>query len=92
MTDNTIGTSGLYAVGRFDGLVLILDAHNGRQSIRGFLNDESIEYRSHANIDSLAFGHCDYADQHLDRAPKRCLESIIGGLEVLINDNLCFLM
>ena len=87
---NTIGVSSLYSVGRFDGLVLTLDAHNGHQSIRGFLNDGSIEYRKHPNVDSLAFGHCDYAYRNLGRPSKLSLKSTTGGLEVLIDDNLCF--
>ena len=87
---STIGTSNLYTVGRFDGLVLALDAHNGRQSIRGFLNDGSIEYRSHPNVDSLAFGHCDYAYRNLGRPSKLSLKFTTGGLEVLIDDDLCF--
>ena len=87
---NTIGTSSLYTVGRFDGLVLVFDAHNGRQSIRGFLNDGSIEYKSHPNVDSLAFGHCDYAYRGLGRPSRLSLKSTTGGLEVLIDDILCF--
>jgi mannose-binding lectin 1 len=87
---STIGTSSLYSVGRFDGLVLALDAHNGRQSIRGFLNDGSVEYRSHPNVDSLAFGHCDYAYRNLGRPSELSVKSTTGGLEVLIDDTLCF--
>jgi lectin, mannose-binding 1 len=87
---NTIATSSLYSVGRFDGLVLTLDAHNGRQSIRGFLNDGSVEYRSHPNVDALAFGHCDYTYRNLGRPSKLSLKFTTGGLEVLIDDELCF--
>ena len=87
---NTIGTSSLYTIGRFDGLVIVFDAHNGRQSIRGFLNDGTTEYRSHPNVDSLAFGHCDYAYRNLGRPSRLSLKSTTGGLEVLIDDNLCF--
>lgn len=87
---NTIGTSSLYTVGRFDGLVLALDAHNGRQSIRGFLNNGSVEYRSHPNVDSLAFGHCDYVYRNLGRPSKLSVKSTTAGLEVLIDDRLCF--
>jgi lectin, mannose-binding 1 len=86
----TIGTSSLYTVGKFDGLVLALDTHNGRQSIRGFLNDGSVEYQSHPNVDSLAFGHCDYAYRNLGRPSKLSVKSTTGGLEVLIDGNLCF--
>jgi mannose-binding lectin 1 len=67
-----------------------LDAHNGRQSIRGFLNDDSVEYRSHPNVDSLAFGHCDFAYRNLGRPSKLSVKSTTGGLEVLIDDTLCF--
>jgi mannose-binding lectin 1 len=88
--EKTIGVSSLYSVGRFDGLVLVLDAHNGRQSIRGFLNDGSTDYRSHPNVDSLAFGHCDYAYRNLGRPSKLSLKSTTGGLEVRIDDKVCF--
>jgi len=87
---NTIGTSSLYTVGRFDDLVLALDAHNSRESIRDFLNGGSVEYRSHPNVDLLAFGHCDYAYRNLGRPSELSVKSTTGGLEVLIDDRLCF--
>lgn len=87
---STIGTSSLSTVGRFDGLVLVLDAHNGRQTIRGFLNDGSIEYRSHSNVDALAFGHCDYTYRNLGRPSKLTVQATTAGLEVLVDDRLCF--
>lgn len=89
---NAIGTSSIYTVGRFDGLALVVDTHNGRQTVRGFLNDGSIEYRSHANVDSLAFGHCDYVFRNLGRPSKITVKSTAsaGGLEVLVDNSLCF--
>ena len=86
----TVGTTSIYTVGRFDGLALVVDTHNGKQSIRGFLNDGSTEYRSHANVDSLAFGHCDYVYRNLGRPSRLRLKSTSGGLEVTIDEQPCF--
>ena len=87
---SAIGTSSIYTVGKFDGLALVVDTRNGRQSIRGFLNDGTTEYRSHSSVDSLAFGHCDYAYRNLGRPSTLRLKSGSNGLEVLIDENPCF--
>jgi mannose-binding lectin 1 len=52
----------VYNVDRFDGLALVIDekGHKGG-SIRGFMNDGRKSYKSQRDIDSLAFGRCDFA-------------------------------
>ncbi|KAF2972327.1 hypothetical protein GQX73_g1218 [Xylaria multiplex] len=63
-----IGSSSIYTVGRFDGLALVIDQHGGSAGmIRGFLNDGTIDFKSHHSVDSLAFGHCYYAYRNLGR-------------------------
>ncbi|EEH04222.1 conserved hypothetical protein [Histoplasma capsulatum G186AR] len=62
-----ISTASVYTAGRFDGFVLVIDVPNGRGgSVRGFLNDGTTDYNS-ANVDGLAFGHCDYSYRNLGR-------------------------
>ncbi|RMZ83038.1 hypothetical protein DV738_g1310, partial [Chaetothyriales sp. CBS 135597] len=82
-------THTLYTVHQFDGLVLVIDTIGGVQKIRGFLNDGTIDYASHANVDGLAFGHCDYV--YRNRPTSRLsVKSTPAGLSVTIDDQLCF--
>lgn len=86
---NTVAS--IYTAAKFDGLALVVDTNNGVQKIRGFLNDGSIEYRTHANVDSLAFGHCDYNYRNLGRPSKLQVKvTAAEGLQVLIDDRHCF--
>ncbi|KAJ5166040.1 hypothetical protein N7492_006336 [Penicillium capsulatum] len=85
-----VGTSSIHTVGQFDGFALVIDNHGGRGgSVRGFLNDGTTDYKSHRSVDSLAFGHCDYAYRNLGR-PSVIKIKHINGLEVTVDDKLCF--
>ncbi|KAL9104985.1 MAG: hypothetical protein Q9163_000157 [Psora crenata] len=87
----SIGTSSLYTVGSFDGMVLTIDQYGGRGgTIRGFMNDGSIDFNNHYSVDSLAFGHCDYAYRNLGRPSKLQIRQEAEIFEVLIDDKLCF--
>ena len=85
-----VSTSSIYTVGKFDGLALLVDTIGGVQKIRGFLNDGGVDYQSHPNVDSLAFGHCDYNYRNLGRPSKLRLTSSESGLEVTIDGKSCF--
>lgn len=86
-----IGTSSIYTVGQFDGLAVVMDTHGGRGgSIRGFLNDGTTDYKSHRSVDSLAFGHCDYAFRNLGRPSVLKLKHTNSLLEVTVDDKVCF--
>ncbi|GIJ89357.1 hypothetical protein Asppvi_008295 [Aspergillus pseudoviridinutans] len=86
-----IGSSSIYTAGQFDGLALVIDTHGGRGgSIRGFLNDGTTDYKSHRSVDSLAFGHCDYAYRNLGRPSVLRLKHTNSVLEVTVDDKLCF--
>ncbi|GAB7352626.1 hypothetical protein MBLNU459_g2999t1 [Dothideomycetes sp. NU459] len=86
-----VGHSGVYTVGKFDGLALIVDQYGGRGGgIRGFLNDGSVSFKDHHAIDSLAFGHCDYSYRNLGRPSRLRIENGHNGLKVEIDGNICF--
>ncbi|KAJ6119735.1 hypothetical protein N7523_004015 [Penicillium sp. IBT 18751x] len=86
-----VGTSSIYTVGQFDGLAVVIDTHGGRGgSIRGFLNDGTTDYKSHRSVDSLAFGHCDYAYRNLGRPSVLKLKYTSSILEVTVDDKVCF--
>ncbi|RKF81158.1 Protein ERGIC-53-like [Golovinomyces cichoracearum] len=86
-----IGTSSIYTVGKFDGLALAIDQYAGSGgSIRGFLNDGSVIYKSHHNVDSLAFGHCKYSYRNLGRSSRISISHNIGGLRVMVDGKACF--
>ncbi|TRX88521.1 hypothetical protein FHL15_010560 [Xylaria flabelliformis] len=86
-----IGSSSIYTVGRFDGLALVVDQHNGAAGmIRGFLNDGTVDFKSHHSVDSLAFGHCYHVYRNLGRPSQIKLRQTGNDFKVLIDDRLCF--
>lgn len=88
---NVVGTSSIYTVGKFDGLVLVIDQYAGSAGyIRGFLNDGSTDYKSHHSIDSLAFGHCEYAFRNLGRPSRLAIQQSSGDFKVTVDGHLCF--
>ena len=81
----------VYTVERFQGLVLSLDQYGGSGgAVRGFLNDGSMDFKGHHNLDSLAFGHCDYPFRNLGRPSRLRVKADGNGLEVLVDDRPCF--
>ncbi|EEA29043.1 hypothetical protein TMatcc_002593 [Talaromyces marneffei ATCC 18224] len=89
--ERSVGASSIYTVGQFDGFVLTIDTHGGRGgSIRGFLNDGTIAYNQHSNVDSLAFGHCDYAYRNLGRPSVIKIEQSSSLFQVTVDDKVCF--
>ncbi|MCJ1286333.1 hypothetical protein MMC26_005678 [Xylographa opegraphella] len=86
-----IGTSSVYTVEKFEGLVLVIDMYGGQAgSIRGFLNDGTTDFKNHHHLESLAFGHCDYSYRNLGRPSKLQLKQDSSGFEVNVDGNLCF--
>lgn len=80
----------VYTVGNFDGLVIVIDQYgNTGGKIRGFLNDATQNFRTHSNLESLAFGHCDYKYRNLGR-PSKLKVTSKNGLTVSIDDKECF--
>ncbi|KAI9809411.1 MAG: hypothetical protein M1826_003909 [Phylliscum demangeonii] len=90
-TKDSHSTSSIYTVGRFDGLVLVVDTYGGQGgSIRGFLNDGQTEYKDIHNVDSLVFGHCRYAYRNLGRLTKLQVKHTATALEVTVDEKACF--
>ena len=85
-----VSANSIYSAGTFDGLAIVVDTVGGVQKIRGFLNDGSKDHRNHDNVDSLAFGHCDYNYRNLGRPSKLRLTSTDSGFSVQIDDRDCF--
>nr|POE48073.1 protein emp47 [Quercus suber] len=87
---NVINTHSLYTVEKFDGLALVIDQYGGTGGkIRGFLNDGSQDFRDQAQVESLAFGHCDYSYRNLGRPSKLRITSQ-NGLKVEVDGRECF--
>ena len=59
-------------------------------SIRGFMNDGTLDYKSYHSVDSLAFGHCDYSYRNLGRPSKLQIKQSDNLFEVVVDDRLCF--
>lgn len=86
-----IASSSIYTVGPFDGLALVVDQHGGSAGmIRGFLNDGTIDFKSHHSVDSLAFGHCYYGYRNLGRPSQIKLRQTASAFKVEIDNRLCF--
>ncbi|WEW61185.1 hypothetical protein PRK78_006675 [Emydomyces testavorans] len=88
--NHDVGVHDIYNAGRFDGLAITIDNSQGRGMIRGFLNDGTIEYRSHSNVDRLAFGHCEYAYRNLGRPSHITVKQSMFSFEVLVDGRSCF--
>jgi mannose-binding lectin 1 len=58
--------------------------------IRGFLNDGSVDYKSHHSIDSLAFGHCEYSYRNLGRPTRLAVRQSAEDFRVDVDGKLCF--
>ena len=58
--------------------------------IRGFLNDGSTDYKSHHSVDSLAFGHCEYAYRNLGRPSRIAVRQSQANFRVDVDGHLCF--
>lgn len=85
-----VNVDSVYTVGNFDGLALVLDQYGGRGgSLRGFLNDGSQNFKGLHDLESLAFGHCDYSYRNLGR-PSKLRVATENGLRVSIDDKECF--
>jgi len=87
---DTVGQNSVYTVDNFDGFALVLDQYGGTGGkLRGFLNDGTVNYKAHGNLESLAFGHCDYSYRNLGR-PSKLRVTNQNGLSVTIDDRECF--
>lgn len=88
---NQIGTSSLYTVDKFDGLVIVVDQYGGRGgTIRGFLDDGSKSYKGTTTVDTLSFGQCDYPYRNQGRFSVLTLKQTPNDFEVLIDQRPCF--
>ncbi|KAI4865303.1 concanavalin A-like lectin/glucanase [Hypoxylon rubiginosum] len=86
-----IGQSSIYTVNRFDGLALVIDQHGGSGGmVRGFLNDGTTDFKAHQSVDSLAFGHCNYAYRNLGRPSQIKLRQTSQVFKVEVDGRLCF--
>ncbi|KAI2626711.1 concanavalin A-like lectin/glucanase [Hypoxylon sp. NC1633] len=86
-----IGSSSVYTVNRFDGLALVIDQHGGSGGmVRGFLNDGSTDFKAHQSVDSLAFGHCNFAYRNLGRPSQIKLRQTAQVFKVEVDGRLCF--
>lgn len=87
----TVGPESLYTVGKFEGLVLVIDQHGGSGGmIRGFLNDGNTDFKSHRNVDNLAFGNCMFAYRNLGRPSQVKLRHSDTKFSVEVDGRLCF--
>lgn len=81
----------LYTSPKFDGMVIVIDQYDGHGgSVRGFLNDGTIDIKSHPNPDTLAFGKCDHAYRNRGFLSSLKLHHTDGFLEVTVDGERCF--
>ncbi|KAJ4144424.1 hypothetical protein LMH87_003308 [Akanthomyces muscarius] len=87
----TVQENSVYTVGRFEGLVLVIDQYGGSGGmLRGFLNDGTKDYAHQTNIDALAFGHCQVSYRNLGRPSQIKLHHAGGHFKVEIDGHKCF--
>ncbi|KAI9654572.1 MAG: hypothetical protein M1831_005333 [Alyxoria varia] len=85
------GLKSVYTVEAFDGLALVVDQYGSMGGqLRGFLNDGSVNFKNHHDVDSLAFGHCDFSYRNLGKMSKLVVSQSREGLEVTVDGKSCF--
>jgi mannose-binding lectin 1 len=88
---HVIGSDSVYTAGRFEGLALVIDQHSGSGGmLRGFLNDGTTDYKSHQNVDNLAFGHCRFSYRNLGRPTQIKLRHTETKFSVEVAGRPCF--
>lgn len=88
---HVIGSDSVYSAGKFEGLGLVIDQHSGSGGmLRGFLNDGTTEYRTHHNVDNLAFGHCRFSYRNLGRPTQIKLRHTETKFSVEVAGRPCF--
>ncbi|KAK3357337.1 concanavalin A-like lectin/glucanase domain-containing protein [Lasiosphaeria hispida] len=88
---HAVGSDSVYTVGRFEGLVLVVDQHGGSGGmIRGFLNDGTTDYKSNHNVDNLAFGHCTFPYRNLGRPSQIKMRHTETKFSVEVDSHICF--
>ncbi len=88
---HSVGSGSIYTTGKFEGLALVIDQHGGTGGmIRGFLNDGTVDYKVHHNVDNLAFGHCNFAYRNLGRPSQVKLRHSEHKFTVEVDGRLCF--
>ncbi len=86
-----VGSASVFSASKWEGLALVVDQHAGSAgTLRGFLNDGTTDFRTQHNIDSLAFGHCNFAYRNLGRPSQVKLRHNEQGLKVEVDGRLCF--
>lgn len=81
----------LYTVTTFDGLLIVIDQYGGSGgSIRGYLNDGTINYKEHYAVDNLAFGRCDYPYRNLGRLSNIRVIHNADFFQVMVEGQECF--
>lgn len=87
---SAVGLNSVYTVENFDGLALVVDQYGSTGGkLRGFLNDGSKNFKATSSLESLAFGHCDFAYRNLGRTSKVRIVNQ-NGLGVYVDDRECF--
>lgn len=87
----TVRENSVYTVGRFEGLVLVIDQYGGSGGmLRGFLNDGTTDYAHQTNIDALAFGHCQIAYRNLGRPSQVKIQHTGSTFKVDVDGHACF--
>lgn len=86
-----VGDESVYTVGKFEGLAVLID-HQGGQAgtLRAFLNDGTKIFHSQNNVDSHAFGHCNFSYRNLGKPSQVKLRHTPWMFRVEIDGNLCF--
>ncbi|KIW05596.1 uncharacterized protein PV09_03468 [Verruconis gallopava] len=87
-----INTNSIYTVGTFDGVAIVISQAGGKAgvgTVRAFLNDGSINFASHHNIDELSFGQCDFAYRNLGKFSKITIEQTYWTFKVHVDGQKC---
>ncbi|KAK0646483.1 concanavalin A-like lectin/glucanase domain-containing protein [Cercophora newfieldiana] len=88
---HNVGSESLYTVGKFEGLLLVVDQYGGSGGmVRGFLNDGTNDYKSNHHVDGLSFGNCYFPYRNLGRPIQIKLRHTDTKFSVEVDSHVCF--
>jgi mannose-binding lectin 1 len=88
---HTVGSESLYTVGKFEGLLLVVDQYGGSGGmVRGFLNDGTNDYKSNHHVDGMSFGNCYFPYRNLGRPLQIKLRHTETKFSVEVDGHICF--
>lgn len=85
-----VGYSSIYTVGKWEGVAIVATqygTHGG--TLRAYLNDGTLDFKSHHWVDQLSFGSCDFNYRNLGKFSKIKISQTFWNFAVEVDGKEC---